>query len=617
MGGIVGIVGAPEPVEARVVLAMRDRLAHRGPDDAGIAFSRDGHTAFGHRRLAILDPSPAGHQPMQNRGRTLLATYNGEIYNFREIGAELERAGYSFLSRSDTEVLLAAFEHWGLDAVERLHGMFAFALWSEEMRECMLVRDRVGMKPLYYAIVNGVLYFASEATALHAVPEIPKDLDPAALGDYLAYGYVPGSRSIWRGIHKLPPGHFLVFADGKPIIRRYWSPPASPDPRTPADAATLRSELEAAVHLAMVSDVPIAAFLSGGLDSSTIVALMPGGDEPVHSYTVDFAAAEPSGAEVARLVAQHCGTDHRERRVTLDLSLAALTRVIAAFDEPIADESIVPAFFISEEVARDVKVVVSGDGSHEIFAGHRRYPKLERIEGLRQRFAPLAAPLAGIARWLPRSRPTLARVAHRFDLLGGPTLENYFRQVGYFDGASRAALVAPALAPHMSDDALWLFRGYWRPELPLVRRLQFLDFNTYLADDVLPKLDRTSMRHSLETRVPLLDHRLVEHAFRLPLDAMYRAGTGKRLLREVSRDLLPEAIQAEPLPGFSAPRTPWRERGLGAFEAERLRNGFLLGHGLVRRAGVESLLTQPDIGRNSNRIWLLLVLDLWLEAHFG
>ncbi len=230
MCGIVGIVGAREPVEPRVLALMRDRLVHRGPDDSGLAFSRDGRTGFGHRRLSIIDPSPAGHQPMWNRSGTLVTTLQRRDLQLPRAGPELSGHGYSFATRSDTEVLLAAFEHWGLDAVEHLRGMFAFAIWSEAMRECVLVRDRLGVKPLYYAVVDGALYFASEATALHAAPEVAKALAPEAMGDFLAYGYVPGERSIWGGIRKLLPGHLMVFGPNGPLIRRYWTPPSAPDP---------------------------------------------------------------------------------------------------------------------------------------------------------------------------------------------------------------------------------------------------------------------------------------------------------------------------------------------------------------------------------------------------
>lgn len=616
MCGIVGIVGAQEPVAPEAVVAMRDRLAHRGPDDAGLAFSRDGRTAFGHRRLAILDPSPAGHQPMLNRARTLIAAHNGEIYNFRELAGELERVGYTFETRSDTEVLIAAFEHWGLDAVLRLRGMFAFALWSEEMGECVLVRDRLGVKPLYYAIVDGVLYFASEATALLAAAAVPKDLDLAAVGDYLAYGYVPGERSIWRGIRKLPPGHLLVFSDGAPIIRPYWELPETPDPEAAPDPGALRAELEEAVKLVMVSDVPIAAFLSGGLDSSTVVALMQAASaEPIHSYTIDFDAREHTEAAFARLVAERHATDHHERHLTLNRSLELVELVVASYDEPLADESIIPTYLISEEVANEMKVVISGDGGDEIFAGYRWYPKLERIERMRARLGPLGRALAHLGACLPQGRPPLDRLAHRLALLGGPTLENAFRQLGFFDGEARQALLDPALAAETAEDALWLFRKHWRPDLPIVRRLQVLDIHTYLPDDILPKVDRASMRHSLETRVPLLDHRLVEHALRLPVDAMYRDGTGKLLLREAARDLLPERILSRSKQGFGLPRAHWTRDGLGIRIAERLRGGELTRRGLIRPAALEMLLEHPNRGRNPNRLWLLFVLDLWLGAH--
>ncbi len=617
MSGIVGIVGAREPVEARVIVAMRDRLAHRGPDDAGIAFSRDGHTAFGHRRLAIVDPSPGGHQPMQNRSRTLLVTCDGLVSNFREIGTELARAGYVFTTRSDTEVLLAAFEHCGLDAVERLRGTFAFAMWSEEMHECVLVRDRLGLKPLSYAVVGSTLYFASEATALHVIPELHKDLDPAGLGDYLAYGYVPGGRSIWRGVQKLVPGHFLVFSGGEPILRRYWTPPPSPDPRTPADRDTLRSALEEAVRQASVADTPVAALLSGGLASSTVAALMPAGGEPTSSYTIDFDDRAPE-ATPGRLVAEHLKTDHHERRLSRDLSPAALSRVIAAFDEPIGDASIVAAYLIAEEVARDMKVVLADDGGDEIFAGSPAYARFERSEKMRRQLGPLARPLARLAAHLPQGRSAVAMLARRLELLGGPALENSFRQAGYFDGPARAALADPALTQHMADDALWLFRAHWRPELPLIRRLQFLDLHTNLADSILPTVDRAGMHHSLETRLPLLDHRLVELALRLPLDAMYGQKTGKLLLREVARDLLPRTLADRPSAADAAvPRTQWVWSGPGAYQAERLRNGVLIGRGLVQPAALETLLAQPALGRNPCRLWLLLVLDLWLEVHFA
>ena len=613
MCGIVGIVGAREPVEPRVLAAMRDRLVHRGPDDAGLAFSHDGRTGLGHRRLSIIDPSPAGHQPMWNRSGTLLATYNGEIYNFRELARELSALGYSFATRSDTEVLLAAFEHWGLDAVEHLRGMFAFAIWSEAMRECVLVRDRLGVKPLYYTLAGGTLYFASEATALHAAPEVAKAIEPSAIGDFLAYGYVPGERSIWGGIRRLLPGHLLVFGANGPLIRRYWTPPAAPDPSLNASPTDLRAELATAVEQAMVSDVPIAAFLSGGLDSSTVVALMAASGTEVHSYTVDFGSAS-QGAAAARAVAARFHTDHHERLLTVDTSLDLAAEVAAAYDEPLADESIIPTYVIAQEVARDVKVVISGDGGDEIFAGYRWYSRLDRIERVRRRAGPLGGWLAALCSQLPAGR-AFQRIRRGLAYLGGSTLENYFRLVGYFDAGARRALLDPALAAELDDDHLAPFRAHWRPELPLVRRLQMLDLHTYLPDDILPKVDRASMRHSLETRVPLLDHRVVEHALRLPVGAVFRRGTGKVVFRQVAAELLPETVLLQPKQGFGLQRPPSSDGTFLAREARHLESGVLVRRGILQRQALADLLARRNEGRNPNRIWLLFALDLWLAAH--
>jgi len=589
MSGIVGIVGARGPIETHTVVAMRDRLAHRGPDDAGLAFSRDGRTAFGHRRLAILDPTAAGRQPMWNRARTLLVAASGGITNYRELAAELAGAGYTFVTRSDVEVLAAALEHWGLEAIERLRGAFAFALWSEETGECVLVRDRLGVKPLYYAVIDGALHFASEATALLAAPGCPRDLDLASLGDYLAYGYVPGERSIWRSIRKLPPAHLLVFSQGEARTRRYWTPPSGPDSSAPVDPAAFRTELEEAIRLAMISDVPVGAFLSGGLDSSAVVALMSATGETVTSYTFNFnkldsshrPGPDRSEAVYAREVAKRCGTDHRERHVVLDRSIDALARVVGSYDEPIADESITPTFFLAEEVASDMKVVVSGEGGSVIFgSGDRRY---------------------GRPGWIERT-----------GLFGDPGPESVFRRVGFFDAASRGALLDPAFGGEMEADPLWLFRTHWRPELPLPRRLQILHLHTVLPDRILARVDRAGMRHALDTRLPLLDHHLVEHALRLPVKAMAREEEGERLLRAAAGDRLPA-----PMPASGRGEPGWQESGpLSNPLAARLRSGELVRRGLVRRQAIEDLLARPS-GRNSRRAWLLLTLDLWLETHLS
>jgi asparagine synthase (glutamine-hydrolysing) len=470
------------------------------------------------------------------------------------------------------------------------------------------------VKPLYFAVDGETLYFASEATALHEVR--PKELDSAALGDFLAYGYVPGERTIWRGIQKLRPGHLLVFGAQGPIIRRYWSPPTSPDPNTPRAPGVLRQELSNAVEQALISDVPVGAFLSGGLDSATLVALAAQLGPELHSYTIDFDHERTAGAALARQVAERYRTDHHERLLSLDTSLELMRKVVSAYDEPLADESIAPTYVIAGEVARDLKVVLSGDGGDEIFAGYRWYAKLDRLETLRSRLGPLSSPIARLGSRLPESRPPLRRLRRGLRYLGGPTIENYFRLVGYFDRQELRQLIDPAVAGHFADDPLWAYRTHWRPELPLVRRLQTLDLQTYLPDDILTKVDRASMRHSLEARVPYLDHRVVEHALRLPTAAVYASGAGKLILKSVAAELLPEALLAAPKQGFGLQR-PVNGDAFLTREAARLEAGTLVRMGLVRPQSLADLLDRRIEGRNPNRIWLLYALDLWLEAHLG
>ncbi len=614
MCGIVGIAGTRQPVNPRIVTTMRDHLAHRGPDDEGLAFSRDGTTAFGHRRLAIIDPGPTGHQPMTNPARTLLLTYNGEVYNFRALRAQLEEHGVQFTTGSDAEVVLRAFEHHGPPAVDLLRGMFAYAIWNEESRTCVLTRDRLGIKPLYYALVDGVLYFASEATALLAVPPFTRELDPAALGDYLAYGYVPSPRSIWRRIAKLPPGHQLFFRDGEVRIERYWSPPASTTGTDDEDE--IGALLAEAVELHLVSDVPVGAFLSGGLDSSTVTALMArSSSQPIQTYSIDFRGTTRSEVHYARLLAERYATRHRERQLEVGTSIDDLGAVVGAYDEPLADESTLPTYAIAAEVGRHVKVVLSGDGGDEIFAGYAWYEKAARLEGAHRRLGPLANPLARLGRQLTgvlEQHEAGWRLAHRLSLLGGATLDNYFHLTGYLDAAERDALLPAALTRQMETDPLWHLRRYWQAELPVVRRLQLLDLQTYLPDDILVKVDRAAMQHALEVRVPLLDHRVVEATLALPVEKVFRHGTGKQLLRKVAAELVPEEIRTRPKQGFGLPRAEWERNGWQQAIAARLGNGELGRRGMIEPAALDTLLSSSH-GRNPNKIWLLFVLDLWLE----
>ncbi len=606
MCGIVGIVGARDPIDARAVLAMRDRLAHRGPDDAGLAVTPDGRTALGHRRLAILDPTATGHEPMWNRSRTLLAAADGGITNFRELAAELSGAGYAFATRSGTEVLLAACEHWGVGAIERLRGAFAFAVRNEEADECLLARDRLGVKPLYYAVIDGALHFASEATALLAAPSMPRELDLEALGDYLAYGYVPGERSIWKSIRKLPAAHRLVFRhgdNGEPEIRieRYWQPPEAGEVVEPTgdDISRLREVLEEAVRLSMVADVPVGALLSGELDSSLLMALMGATGDRVHSYTIDFDRdPQRSRLAFARRVAERYAAEHHERRLILDRSLTTLTRAVSIHDEPFADESIVPHFLAAQDVAAEMKLAVSSEGGGVVLGAEPD----------------------------PATSPP-----------GTRNLERLFGQTCFFDAQSRRALLDPAITRSMDDDVLRLYRPHWHPELPARRRLRFLELHT-LADHMLTRIDRGGMHHALEVRLPLLDHQVVEEGLRLG-HASGRAN-GHPPLNALASDLLPEKEPSTApfgwrwleglgkharamLSGRSSGHSPMgrspfdphdRSPEMSAEGRARLLSGGLVRRGLVRLTAVEHLLA-GDSRRHRRRAWLLLVLDLWLDTH--
>jgi asparagine synthase (glutamine-hydrolysing) len=517
--------------------------------------------------------------------------------------------------------------------------MFAYAIWSEETRTCVLARDRLGVKPLTYAVLDGVLYFASEAQALLAAPGIARRLDPAALGDFLTHGYVPAPRSIWRHLRKLPPAHQLVFRDGEARLERYWAPPGSAvggavdaapagtesgvetaaPPGSEPGAEALRELLADAVAHCMVSDVPIAAFLSGGLDSGTVTALMAGQSAtPVRTFTIDFAHTARSEARFAEQVAERHATDHHRIAVDSGRPLETLRRVVAAYDEPLADESAVPTYLMAEEVARHTKVVLSGDGGDEAFAGYAWYRKAARIDAARHRLGPLAGLLAAVGRRLAAggvARHALGwRLAHRLELLGGDPLTAYQRAVGFFDAGERRALFRDALVRDMDDDCVAPLRQAWNPELPLVRRLQLVDIETMLPGAILVKVDRASMRHALEVRVPLLDHRLVETALHLPLSRVFADGRGKLALRAAARDLLPAPLLSRPKQGFGLPRAEWGRDGWERAVRERLWTGELRRRDWIDPAALERLVRDRR-GRAPNRIWLLFVLDLWLERH--
>lgn len=615
MCGIAGIVGRHDEVTLR---AMTQTLVHRGPEDDG--FYRDAGVGLGMRRLRIID-LPGGKQPMTNEDGTLQIIFNGEIYNYQDLRGLLEKKGHRFQSASDTEVIVHLYEEYGDACVHLLRGMFGFALWDAPRQRLLLVRDRLGIKPMYYAEVPGGVVFASEAKAMLHHPAVARDVDPEAIDLYLTLQYVPGPRTIWRHIRKLPPGHLLVAERGRVEVRRYWDVCFGEFEHGIdfEDAAEeLREYLEEAVRLHLVSDVPLGVLLSGGLDSSSIAALMTrAGHRPVRTFTVgfDLPSVYNELAE-ARLVSRHLGTDHHEVILRPD-SAALLPRLIWHLDEPVADAAALPTFLLCQTAREHVTVLLTGEGADELLAGYPRYP-WSMVARRLQAFLParvregLILPLArrfGDNRW---SRLADRVLAERDDAA---------RQVSWVVNVPpelRRAIYAPALRPladaglaeslvrsHLPANA----RGAWE----VVHRLMALDIKMWMVDDVLTKMDKMSMAASVEARVPFLDHRVMEFVAALPVDVKLRNLGTKRLLKQAVADFLPPATLARRKHAFQIPVAEWLRGPLASFLRDVLLSDRAGKRGWFEPARVRALVEEFERGAGvpGQAMWNLLCLELW------
>ncbi len=646
MCGIAGVLGPPgSPIEREAMAArMAATLVHRGPDDFGSWADPGGEAAFGFQRLSILDLTPEGHQPMTSSDGRYTVVFNGEIYNFAALKEELEVAACSFRGRSDTEVLLAAITRWGIEAaIPRLWGMFAFGVWDGRERVLHLVRDRLGKKPLYYGWQGSSFLFGSELKALRAHPDFRAPIDRDALVSYLRFSYVPGPRSIYQDIRKLPPGSWVTVHPDRPHEmpdpHRYWDPVAvalagqgNPLSLSDEDAAgELETLLADAVRLRAIADVPLGAFLSGGIDSSTVVALMQEQSRlRVSTFTIGFDASEYDESAHARLVARHLGTDHTELRVTPEEARAVIPRLADLYDEPFADASQIPTFLVSELARRRVTVALSGDGGDEIFGGYNRYVAGTRLwrrlggvplpirrgaAGLAEAIPPRAWDRAGAAadRLLPATRRGLIsgnrvhKLATVLDLGGVDAM--YTRLVSTW----------PEPGP--------LVRGGHEPELPWravtanlpdpADRMMLFDLLGYLPDDILAKVDRASMGTSLEVRAPLLDHRVVEFAWRLPLRQKIRGGVGKFVLRRVLERHVPRSLFERPKHGFGVPIDAWLRGPLREWAEDLLSEQRLEREGFFDPAPVRSALREHLEGRRNlqYQLWTVLMFQSWLDRH--
>ena len=652
MCGFAGILDPGRRRDAaaleRLAAAMAAALAHRGPDDTGTWVDANAGVALGHRRLAVIDLSPEGHQPMVSASGRYVVAYNGEIYSFREIRSELERAGLApqWRGHSDTEVLLAAVEAWGLEgALRRCVGMFAFALWDRRERALWLVRDRMGEKPLYYGWVGGALAFASELKALRRVPGWTGRVDRGALALFMRHAYVPAPWSIHEGVRKLPPGCVVRFdlrsAPGSwPEPRPYWSlldavraglaDPLPEEPETCAEA--VEEVLRRSLAGQMVADVPLGAFLSGGIDSSAVVALMQDmGDRPVRTFTIGFHEAAYNEAEDAARVARHLGTDHTELYVTPREAMDVIPRLPEIWDEPFADASQIPTFLVSRLARAHVTVALSGDGGDELYGGYSRYVwALGLWRRIRRLPAPARRGLASAIEVVPpmawerlfgllgpvlpprlRQRNPGTKMHKLADVLRkGSLAEVFLKLTSHWDEPTVAVRGAQEPATVLSDPAR-------QPALPtFLERMMYLDGVTYLPDDILVKVDRAAMAVSLETRAPFLDHRVVETAWRVPVSLKLRDGKGKWLLRRILHRYVPPALVERPKMGFGVPIEDWLRGPLRDWAEALLEEARLRREGYLNPAPVRRIWREHLAGRGSWQYWLwdVLMFQAWLEA---
>ena len=589
---------------------MCDALIARGPDDEG--YFVQGPVALGMRRLSIVDLA-GGQQPIRNEDGTVHVVLNGEIYNFRELRSMLEGRGHRFYTASDTEVIVHLYEEFGDDCVQHLRGMFAFALWDERHRRLLIARDRLGIKPLFYGIFEGKLVFASELKGLLQLPWVPRDLDWGAVAHLFAFLTSPGDRSILAGIRKLEPGHRLVAGPGRsPQVSQYWSMRFESDTETSEAEFVegLRERLAESVRLRMACDVPFGAFLSGGIDSSAVVATMAGlSSGPVKTFTVGFEEKQFSELDHARVVASEFGTEHHELVLKPDV-VSVLEDLSWHLDEPFGDPSAIPTYMVSRLAAEHVKVVLSGDGGDELFGGYERYC-VERRER-RYRYIPamlrsLMGAIGGRMQEGMTGRNFLRHIA-----LDGA--ERYVNAYTLFDReAQRSLFLAPAAERILAADPwgglgreLMNNQGHW------LSAVQSLDLHNYLPLDILTKVDRMSMAHSLEARVPLLDHKLVEYAMTIPPGLRLRKGHTKYIFKQAMRGILPDAIIDRPKQGFAVPLESWFRGQLDGFVNDLLLSDTSRARRIFNPDYVQKLLRLHHAGRPLNfEIWTMLSFELW------
>ena len=598
----------------RLLKTMCDVIRHRGPDEDGF-LCKDG-VALGMRRLSIIDLA-GGSQPISGEDGTVTIVFNGEIYNFQELRPELEKRGHTFKTNSDTEAIVHAYEEFGPAGVNHLRGMFTFAIWDDKRREVYIARDRVGKKPLYYTITpGGTLVFGSEIKSLLEHPDVQREISLEAVDAYLTLGYVPDPLTIFRDIHKLPPGHYLTFSNGRLNVQQYWDFVFEPgESRRPEDyLEELRALLHESVRLRLISDVPLGAFLSGGIDSSTIVALMAQHmNQPVKTFSIGFHEDSYNELKYARLTAKKLGTDHHEFFVTPQIC-DVIDELVWHFDEPFADPSAIPTYMVSKLARDHVTVALSGDGGDELFAGYTHYV----VQESRRAFNALPRALrAGVMRPLSYRLPHGAWGRNYLHNISLDPIDRYLDSLSYFTALSKKSLYTADFlnALGATDRVARSFREYAgrvKTNEPL-DQLLYIDGKTYLPGDILTKVDRMSMATSLEVRVPLLDHKLIDFVTRVPASLKLAGTETKHLLKRVARDLIPAEILDRPKQGFGIPLEQWINEQLRDQIRETLRESRTRQRGYVNPDYVDLILDEHHKGRRDHSfpLWALMILELW------
>jgi asparagine synthase (glutamine-hydrolysing) len=614
MCGIAGIVSLEgQPVLEQELRNMCSAIAHRGPDDEGFYFQTG--VGLGMRRLSIIDLD-SGRQPVSNEDGTVWVVFNGEIYNFQELRQQLKGRGHVFSTHGDTETIVHLYEEYGNHCVDHLRGMFAFALWDERHKRLLVARDRLGIKPLYYAEIGGRILFASELKSILQLPEVGRSFNWSAVSHLFSFLSTPPTEAIVDGVHKLEPGHLLTASPGgTPVIERYWELSFEPDYGKEEDyfVEHVRGLLEESVRLHMVSDVPLGAFLSGGIDSSSIVATAARlTDAPLKTFSIGFSEPDYNELEYARVVAKRFRTEHHELTLGPD-SLDRLEDLAWHLDEPFGDSSAIPTFMVSKLAAQSVKVVLSGDGGDELFAGYDKYLVEKRERG----YTPLPALIRTVLGKIGRTMPDGMRGRNLLRHMSLAGAERYLDACTLFRRDDMKKLFRPDVFELLAPYEPWRAKAAYMEsgERHWLSNLQGLDVNNYLPLDILTKVDRMSMAHSIETRVPLLDHKLVEFAATIPPEMNLRGGTTKYVLKRAMKGILPERIINRPKNGFAVPLGYWFRGKLGSYVRDLLLGESARRRGFFNAPYIEDLVAQHERGRNLDlQLWTLISFELWARV---